>query len=89
MNNPAFTIHGETLPRDEEKFKGLNEALSLEDQLTVSLRMEEEMEKSKKRLQWVKASKLLFKTLNDMKKTKKGKVDRSKSNVITVHHLYM
>ena len=85
VNNLLFNIHGTTSQEDYDRLREVFDALSLDDQLTVALNMEEQMEFAKERLAAIKSSKEVEKEMKASKRGNKEKVDRSKSNVITLY----
>lgn len=85
VDNPLFNIHGTTSEEDYRRLREVYDALSLDEQHTVSLLMEEQMEFAKERLSAIKTSKEVEKEIKASKRINKEKVDRSKSNVITLY----
>ena len=85
VDNPLFNIHGTTSEEDYMRLREVYDALSLDEQHTVSLLMDEQMEFAKERLAAIKSSKEVEKEIKASKRINKEKVDRSKSNVITLY----
>eukprot|EP00434_Breviolum_minutum_P019758 symbB.v1.2.017434.t1/scaffold1360.1/size203234/5 len=85
VNNLLFNIHGTTSQEDYDRLREVFDQLSLDDQLTVALNMEEQMEFAKERLGAIKTSKDVKKEIADSKKVNKEKIDRSQPNYINLN----